>query len=77
MSEMSQAQGPASGGMEVNPTDDMVPPGAPRDPDSPRARGLGGRPARGLCDVDCGHGLWTHRGPPSGPVGGRLTTGRL
>ena len=36
MSEMSQAQQPASGGMEVNPTDDMVPPGAPRDPDSPR-----------------------------------------
>jgi hypothetical protein len=38
MSEMSQAQQPASGGMEVNPTDDMVPPGAPRDPDSPRNR---------------------------------------
>ncbi|HEY6686968.1 MAG TPA: hypothetical protein VI094_12255 [Propionibacteriaceae bacterium] len=36
MSEMSQAQQPASGGMEVNPTDDMVPPGSPRDPDSPR-----------------------------------------
>jgi hypothetical protein len=36
MSEMSQAQQPASGGMEVNPTDDMVPPGATRDPDSPR-----------------------------------------
>ena len=36
MSEMSQAQQPASGGMEVNPTDDMVPPGAHRDPDSPR-----------------------------------------
>ena len=36
MSEMSQAQQPASGGMEVNPTDHMVPPGAPRDPDSPR-----------------------------------------
>jgi hypothetical protein len=38
MSEMSKAQGPASGGMEVNPTDDMVPPGAPRDPDAPRNR---------------------------------------
>jgi hypothetical protein len=38
MSEMSQAQQPASGGMEVNPTDDMVPPGAPSDPDSPRNR---------------------------------------
>jgi len=38
MSEMSLAQQPASGGMEVNPTDDMVPPGAPRDPDSPRTR---------------------------------------
>jgi hypothetical protein len=38
MSDMSQAQQPASGGMEVNPTDDMVPPGAPRDPDSPRNR---------------------------------------
>ena len=38
MSEMSQAQQPASGGMEVNPTDDMVPPGAPRDPDAPRNR---------------------------------------
>lgn len=36
MSEMSQAQGPATGGMDLNPTDDMVPPGAPRDPDSPR-----------------------------------------
>ena len=36
MSDMSQAQQPASGGMEVNPTDDMVPPGAPRDPDAPR-----------------------------------------
>ena len=36
MSEMSQAQGPVSGGMDFNPTDDMVPPGAPRDPDSPR-----------------------------------------
>ena len=36
MSEMSQSQGPASGGMDLNPTDDMVPPGAPRDPDSPR-----------------------------------------
>jgi hypothetical protein len=36
MSEMSQAQQPASGGMDVNPTNDMVPPGAPRDPDSPR-----------------------------------------
>lgn len=36
MSEMSQAQQPASGGMEVDPTDDMVPPGAPRDPDAPR-----------------------------------------
>jgi hypothetical protein len=36
MSEMSQAQGPVSGGMDLNPTDDMVPPGAPRDPDSPR-----------------------------------------
>jgi hypothetical protein len=38
MSEMSQSQQPASGGMDVNPTDDMVPPGAPRDPDSPRNR---------------------------------------
>ena len=38
MSEMSQAQQPASGGMEVNPTDDMVPPGAHRDPDSPRTQ---------------------------------------
>jgi hypothetical protein len=38
MSEMSQSQGPASGGMDVNPTDDMVPPGAPQDPDSPRNR---------------------------------------
>jgi hypothetical protein len=37
MSEMSQAQQPASGGMDLNPTDDMVPPGA-RDPDSPRTR---------------------------------------
>ena len=36
MSEMSQAQQPASGGMDVNPTEDMVPPGASRDPDSPR-----------------------------------------
>jgi hypothetical protein len=36
MSEMSQAQQPASGGMDVNPTNDMVPPGASRDPDSPR-----------------------------------------
>jgi hypothetical protein len=36
MSEMSQAQGPATGGMDLNPTDDMVPPGATRDPDSPR-----------------------------------------
>jgi hypothetical protein len=36
MSEMSQAQGPATGGVDLNPTDDMVPPGAPRDPDSPR-----------------------------------------
>ena len=38
MSEMSQSQGPASGGMDLNPTDDMVPPGAKRDPDSPRNR---------------------------------------
>jgi hypothetical protein len=36
MSEMSQAQGPATGDVDLNPTDDMVPPGAPRDPDSPR-----------------------------------------
>src|SRR4026208_950888 len=36
MSEMSQAQQPASGGMDVNPTEDMVPPGASRDPASPR-----------------------------------------
>lgn len=36
MSEMSQAQQPAGGGMDVNPTEDMVPPGASRDPDSPR-----------------------------------------
>jgi hypothetical protein len=36
MSEMSQAQGPATEGVDLNPTDDMVPPGAPRDPDSPR-----------------------------------------
>jgi hypothetical protein len=36
MSEMSQAQGPATGGMDLNPTDAMVPAGAPRDPDSPR-----------------------------------------
>lgn len=36
MSEMSQAQQPASGGMDVNPTEDMLPPGASRDPDSPR-----------------------------------------
>jgi hypothetical protein len=36
MSEMSQAQGPAGGGMDLNPTDDMVPPAAesPRDPDA-------------------------------------------
>ena len=38
MSEMSKAQGPAGGGMEVDPTDDMVPPGGPRDPDAPRNR---------------------------------------
>lgn len=38
MSEMSKAQGPAGGGMEVDPTDDMVPPGAPRNPDAPRNR---------------------------------------
>jgi hypothetical protein len=38
MSEMSKSQGPASGGMDLNPTDDMVPPVAPRDPDSPRNR---------------------------------------
>ena len=38
MSDMSQAQQPASDAMEVNPTDDMVPSGAPRDPDSPRDR---------------------------------------
>ena len=36
MSEMSQAQQPAGGGMDVNPTEDMLPPGASRDPDSPR-----------------------------------------
>ena len=38
MSEMSQAQQPAGGGMDLNPTDAMVPPGAPRDPDSPRTQ---------------------------------------
>jgi hypothetical protein len=38
MSDMSQSQQPASGGMEVNPTDDMVPPAEPRDPDAPRNR---------------------------------------
>lgn len=36
MSEMSQAQQPAGGGVDVNPTEDMLPPGASRDPDSPR-----------------------------------------
>jgi hypothetical protein len=36
MSEMSQAPGPATGGVDLNPTGDMVRPGAPRDPDSPR-----------------------------------------
>ena len=36
MSEMSQAQQPAGGGMDVDPTEDMLPPGASRDPDSPR-----------------------------------------
>ena len=36
MSEMSQAQGPVCAYVDVDPTDDMVPPGAesPRDPDA-------------------------------------------
>lgn len=36
MSDMSQAQGPVGLGMDMNPTDDMVPPAAQsgRDPDS-------------------------------------------
>ncbi len=40
MSEMSRAHGPASGDADLNPTDDMVPPGAesPRDPDAPQDR---------------------------------------
>jgi hypothetical protein len=40
MSEMSRAQGPASGDADLNPTDDMVPPGAEsqRDPDAPQVR---------------------------------------
>ncbi len=40
MSEMSKAQGPVGGPVDTNPTDDMVPPGAPSqpDPDSPRDR---------------------------------------
>jgi hypothetical protein len=38
MSEMSQAQGPVGGGMDLNPTDDMVPPSAHsgHDPDTER-----------------------------------------
>jgi hypothetical protein len=40
MSEMPRAQGPVGGAFDVNPTDDMVPPGAqsPRDPDAPQDR---------------------------------------
>ena len=40
MSEMSRAQGPAGGDADLNPTDDMVPPGAqlPPDPDAPQDR---------------------------------------
>ena len=34
MSEMSKAQGPVSGDVDFNPTDDMVPPGA-RAPQTP------------------------------------------
>jgi hypothetical protein len=43
MSEMSQAQGPVGGGMDMNPTDDMVPPAAQsgRDPDSERSEDVG------------------------------------
>jgi hypothetical protein len=40
MSEMSSAQGPAGGDANLNPSDDMVLPGAesPRDPDAPQDR---------------------------------------
>lgn len=40
MSDMSRAQGPAGGDADLNPTDDMVPPGAqaPPDPDAPQER---------------------------------------
>ena len=40
MSEMSQAQGPVGGGVDPDPTDDMVPPGAQSgsDPDAPQDR---------------------------------------
>jgi hypothetical protein len=40
MSEMSKAQGPGGEGVDSDPTDDMVPPGAqsPRDPDAPQDR---------------------------------------
>jgi hypothetical protein len=40
MSEMSQAQGSVGVGMDMNPTDDMVPPAArpERDPDSEQIR---------------------------------------
>jgi hypothetical protein len=40
MSEMSRAQGPAGGDADLNPTDDIVPPGAqsPHDPDAPGDR---------------------------------------
>ena len=40
MSDMSRAQGPAGGDADLNPTDDMVPPGAQAlpDPDAPQDR---------------------------------------
>jgi hypothetical protein len=40
MSDMSKEQGPVGGDIDVDPTDDMVPPAAqsPGDPDSPRDR---------------------------------------
>jgi hypothetical protein len=40
MSEMSKAQGPVGGNLDINPTDDMVPPGAqsPRDPNADHVR---------------------------------------
>jgi hypothetical protein len=40
MSEMSREHGPVGGDVDINPTDDMVPPGAraPQDSDSPQDR---------------------------------------